>query len=823
MKMFADGLSACKNCDFPNMDDMYNVKSHLKLSVFKAIDDDSLLNRDLRVYASLKADEYGVGGAMCVCRRLRIGCAYQVRRCASLMYRCLKPDDRRAWLDVVLSTHLLCAVDLADYLLLTKRLTVLAKKGRDMFCPVWFGLVDLNTWSGYNVNTKLDDVIEEETIPWLVGDLEVKGCNADLWGICQRAMMKELFVPVEAAVVEKANQDNSSFSSWVGNPDNWVTKGASSMKGSIVNDVGETVKTKGNKANVALSLDVSGLMARVFACETEEIELHPAIKVELGNKNRVIIRCDDYLNIGSSYGAKQCMKLLRNNDSSSLFLGLVGNYNKWVDIDGLIRQDNVLAYPYDAPSFDQRVTTDELRAYFEWKRWLLSTFLIKHVADHVRLAQISEAGYFNQYMMVGNLKYRLGHGMMSGFSDTALGDTVISVSRNSVLLRCVDSLLLSSGAFSFKPIGQGDDFLTISNNIVRFALHFNFVNMCGWGAHIEKNLICVRYCEFLRKYCTGEKYVRGYLSRKMGGLLFRDPLKRGGAFGISNVRERVGALNVLICRGGFPSAVRSMIEDRMKHVIKQDGSYLNRSESFALSRTPASLGGGGIWLDQTPFDGNWYQQYEIRDDDVEVVSVEPTGIFASNVVYGEQLIDEKFSTKSLRTQLNEQVVDKPVVHNKVGYRKIERVRCGSASIAQPVHRMPKFSALVPTWECEAQLMRSVAQDMVVKIVKDGNVKLLDNFLRAESANLIRMLDKRWRRSVLIEWVIGKVRPRSPIVIGFSSGEVSLIVQFVGSSYWNRLINKRNVNFEHIETLSLGIECSAVRALLSGVLPIRFCD
>nr|DAZ87866.1 TPA_asm: hypothetical protein [Denlac tricladivirus] len=818
------GLAACRDCVGGMMDEDYAVATHKDLRRMRGLDDWSVLNKAIKVNKNNLYSGFGFGGNLCVMRTCKLGCAYQVMCCACMLFNVMPDLFIYDWLRIMLNCHLLCGLNKDDYIAIGKKMTVLAKKGRDMFTSGWFCLIDLNTWAGYNVGVKLEDEVERQVPEWVKGELVVQNCDRGLWKECQLRMMKQLFVPINEGKVDAANRKSVSFHSWVSNPDNWVTPGASGIKGSVLLERSRTyAKTKGNKCNVANTLTTEEIMERIFD-EERRIELKPAVKVELGWKNRLIIRVDDFLNICSSFSGRYCMWLLKGSKYSTLFMDSHQMYNMWLDWSKLLKGDRVLSYPYDAPQFDQRVQTDEMRNYFLWKEWLVGKFKIDGASEMEETVRLSQRMYFRQVATVGGDEIKLEHGMVSGFFDTALGDTVVSVSRNFVLMKSIDALLRYDDGVKIEPVGQGDDFCTLSSNLVKVMMHFDFVNKCGWGAHVEKNLIAVRYTEFLRKFCDGKR-VSGYLSRKVGGLLFRDPIKRGDALGLAGMREKVGALNVLITRGASRDKVMPLIKKRMSAVLLRNRTYMPNDLAYAASTTPGSYDGGGIWIVGEFNVNKWIAVEDMLKNEPHVNVDVPVvgGVYRQMIDKVEGLVGATISKTAFENQMVDQMLDQKGRMELLAYRQLVYKPMAVVKTIDRMVRAPDRRDVIPSWVCDLEFMRSIAQDALIWCLTHQKPSYVDNFVDNQSAVLIKSLNVRWKRSMVLDWLNGKLRPRSPLLVGYSPIEVSIVSNLFISSFYNDLLNKRSVSVNELKACSANIEYSVVKSLMCNLLPMNYSD
>nr|DAZ87969.1 TPA_asm: hypothetical protein [Schmimed tricladivirus] len=824
--IFRKGHSFCRDAGYVDMEEQYSIKTHIKLSKFRSLDVLPAVFRRCRELKAVKS--VNPGGFHCFWTTGRVGACYQVSRCFCLCANVLPEHLLTDWLLFLLRSHILCELQRDDFLTLGKMITVLAKKGRGDFLDSWFALVDLNTWAGFNVGSSIVDETKKQVPDWIGGVLSVKHVKPELWDRVMDDTMDDMFSPVSSDVVSNANHKVVSFYNWILNPDNWVSSGASMVKGRVLTDDGDVVKSKGNKANVALKYTVEEIID-IINNRARRLELKPVLKIELGWKNRLIIKVDDFININASYSGRVCMALMKGNPHSSLFMNLNQQYNMWNQWRMLLSIKSVLAYPYDAPSFDQRITTAELRSYFKWKYRTLSKFVFDEglKAELLNSVLLAEDQYFGQLCDVDGQDLKLDHGMVSGYFDTALGDSVISVSRNVSILRCVDAFLGHREMTKISPVGQGDDFNCMSSSVVRLCLHFQMVNKLGWGAHKEKNFIAIGVTEYLRKMLVvKENKVSGYLSRKMAGLLFRDPIKRGGAVGISKLREKVGALNVLITRGADRSIVSNYIYSVCHKVLMSPGKPFPPEHSLAIAFSPAACGGAGIWLDQdscSSSSARWCKLRDLNDSAESLGAPMVSGVYRQNLDLVVNAVGKNFKIDNLKKQMIGQILVDGEVKPYLVVDYVQKVRAGVILKVGKMAEAPHKSDVIPKWLSELSFMRSICADAIKFCVFNDCLGKLEGIIEPISLKMLISLNGRWHRATFLDWLAGKLNLRSPLIVGFSPAEVSILNGFFALYFWVPLFSRHSVTTDQLVKQNLNVEYSLVDALYRGVLPLRYSD
>nr|DAZ87829.1 TPA_asm: hypothetical protein [Becan tricladivirus 1] len=817
----------CNNDISIDMAVEYEYKQHEGLERFGRWDNDNIRNlcnkaRDVREYCNVRKNN----NSGCFMNNGRVSCSRQVLRCLSFLYSVLKDDVKDKWLIKVIECHLVCGLGVKNYVEVAKQLTVVSKKGRELFFQDgWFALIDLNTWAGYNMAADLDSEVSSQVPNWIKDRLEVEKIEADLWKCLQSKAMDKYFTTGISDDVTLNNRRSGSFRDWVSNPDNWVTAGASNVKGKVYTKGNEWVKTKGNKGNVAYFLTVDEIVEKCL--KLKESELKPVVKVELGKKNRLIIKVDDYVNLIASYTGRMAMRMLKGNLNSSLFMNVNQQYNMWLGWYKNLRGSNSFSYPYDAPSFDQRIKTVELENYFDWKRRLLDkTITSEHKQEFLDMCDLAKEQYFNQYCIVDGKKVRLEHGMVSGYFDTAIGDSVISVSRNKALIDSINAAMSRAYIPKDNSVGQGDDFCSVGDSLLLYCLHFKVVNECGWGAHKEKNYIATDNCEFLRKYCSvAEVLVRGYLSRKIPGLLYRDPIKRGGAIGIPWLRERVGQLNVLACRGADVSKVEALMLNEITMIRKSKKQMFNRYDSMSIALTPASFGGAGIHLNLPNKDVKkpWCKVNKLTDDEDKKDTPVLSGVYLENYNTAVEMIESEFKHDLLDNQLVGQLVDETKHDDFLYVTYSKKVKVGGSYVTNKLMVAPRKIIGVAGWMSRPGLMKTVASDAIKSCISRKKWEFLKYLVDDVSITRVVSMSKRWKRATFYDWLDGKLGLKSPLVLGYSSSETAILNNYFANRFWIQIFDMKEVTEHALSFQNYSVECSVVRALRSNVLPIKYSD
>nr|DAZ87835.1 TPA_asm: hypothetical protein [Becan tricladivirus 3] len=764
----------------------YEYKQHEGLERFGRWDDDNIkiLCYDARSIRHLVINKSN--NPDCFVNNGTVSCSNQIMRCAGFLYSVLNDDVKKEWLIRMSECHLFCGLGVKSYIEISKSLTVVSKKGRELFFPNgWFALIDLNTWAGYNMSASLEDEVARQVPEWIEDELDVDMVDSILWKHLQSKAMDHYFTTSISDDVLLNSRRAVSFKGWISNPDNWVTAGASSTKGKVFTRGKEWVKSKGNKGNVAYFLNTDEVYDNCM--NIKESELKPVVKIELGKKNRLIIKVNDYVNLVASYTGRMAMRMLKGNPNSSLFMNVNQQFNMWLGWLNLLKGKASFSYPYDAPSFDQKIKTIELHNYFDWKRRLLDkTLSSEYKNEYLAMCDLAHEQYFNQYCLVGDRKVKLDHGMVSGYFDTAIGDSVISVSRNKAL---IDSLNAAMSRWEIRrdnSVGQGDDFCSVGNSLLLYCLHFKIVNECGWGAHREKNYIAFDNCEFLRKYCSVDgRFVRGYLSRKIPGLLYRDPIKRGGSIGIPWLRERIGQLNVLACRGGDISKVQDLVLQEIRMIRRSKKGMFNVRDSQSIALSPASFGGAGIYLSDAIVDdvGGWCKVNKLmRDEDKSDVPV-LSGIYLENYEMVSNIIGSDFKHDLLDNQLVGQLVDQPKQEDYLYVTYSEKVKSGRAHSSVKLVVAPKKIVGIAGWMSTPLIMKTVASDAIKSCVDRRRFDLLPSIADPVSIDRIINMSKRWKRATFYDWLDGKLGLKSPLVLGYSSSETAILNNYFANIFW----------------------------------------
>jgi hypothetical protein len=590
----------------------------------------------------------------------------------------------------------------------------------------------------------------------------------------------------------------------------WISKGASTRGEMLlmVDDDGvrKSKKAKKTKSTYALSEPASVIYDKVRMVDKDELAV--AVKAETGMKTRHIITADEYPQILQGWISRELLESTqRRNGFTTLF------YDNFNLCKMFLRQRMIMKskggnwLDLDAEKFDANVATNEIEALMDayakysvimGREDLLTT--IERIKD-ITLNKTS------LYKKDTHLSFQWLHGVPSGIRWTALNDSMISAARMEMASQVCNNILHSRLERDNDSVAQGDDIAVLTKTMTAAILAALFFEYVGIPMNPTKSLLTYNRNEYLRRVVTPDN-IRGYLPRKLGSILFRNPLKTEQPNEYNNPYETVKEMFTVLRRGGDPVITISVLIVMISNKINA-----KRKDVYDWLRTPASMGGAGLF----PWSNRW----------VKLVS--------GSKYYESKIIAKRknlFSDKSLdlknRYKLNfdyekekEQGVkyrgEKVVSETRTVLTEIPKLmlRVEALSFMSNIENMPDdflpVNADDDPWRItvlEDNESDSLSnQEVAEKMIKFKNLPGLVKVLTEECATRINDLKKRTDNNDVLFWDIlgGEFNWAIPTNMKVDDTVVSVVAKYYEIKAKNKLNGKRRITRIMIEQFILSYE------------------
>jgi hypothetical protein len=712
----------------------------------------------------------------------------QIMLCGAMLFDVLRDGDECGTVfERLRELHFFCGRRLDDYKDMCKRVDVWAKKGQK-FVKGWYHLVSLINFSGYNTDSSFDDSRREEVRSWMLTDYNTMGDEPMLW---RRAMGQAI---VDACPVRYGRVKPVTLQQFVANTDNWMRAGAGSEAFELDDkSLGRT------RAAFALNHSVEDICASVLD-PAYVPKLSPSIKVELGQKKRIFASVDEVFNIGEAFISHWIEKALRQMPHplkrSTLFMDGDGNWKFWQEVTNTVKLGRSYVYPFDAKSFDQFVGRNELEAAYD----AIDHMLVEMGAP----TEVRRVCYSNRQQMfrmqVGDMG-TLRHGLPSGLRWTALFGTLINLGRTEVAKKLSQGLGVLGQTLTY---GQGDDVLLISMALKMLGVYHVLMDSIGVGANEAKNFLMRGAFEYLRKHHS-KNGPRGYLSRKIPGLLYRDPLASGGAHWSVRVKEKVRAIGVLEQRGGNIRRLLGHVLGWYRHAAKRH-SHMSKSDYDNWLHTPIAYGGFG-------FTGKPSYFVELKQVVRYDEGFDDSGLNDCGGVQPQRLIDiarqkgivgewvrtagvtaTKMYVEQVCGRANKKSVD--IVKTEQVYRFRKVLRGGDLRLHVKMGNIPLLGdspdaqALIQ-WRGVDDIPVAIKQERAKALARAGEWDTLRAITAVHQHGVLERLRYHTQRRVLMMWISGELSIHCPTMLGVSALKLSRIRRFLMYAAWLRFIGLRN--------------------------------
>lgn len=563
---------------------------------------------------------------------------------------------------------------------------------------------------------------------------------------------------VISRISQRRIREYLSPSDWLRNSDNWTTAGA------IEIPLGEWNGHKIPKTKTAAAYFMthrelySNLMRKAGGVN------RALPKPEL-SKVRAIIAGDFPTYLKMSYISYFIEYDMMGSDLSTLFMTQLEIYEMWKDLSDRIPE---WCFPLDQGAFDQNISLEMIldTVYalkdFYGKRQNFLNFWFDQVIYAIKKGKV--------VLQNGDAVYHEG-GVLSGWRWTALLDTIINLTQ----VECVRLTFIDRYGYDplNKVVAQGDDDdLRIKDpKVADFFL--NYYNEAGFEVNPSKMYVKRDRDDFLRKNIY-KNIVVGPPARAVNAIIWQNPSSRGYERGLERISETVNNWLTLYGRGNWTKQLWDQMYVDLNNLTKISKRDLKR-----ILTTPKTFGGLGVF----EYDGG------------DMIAVK---------IIKEQLLEERVQApKYLEEYWG---ISRGFLPQDVGYWGVPVVK----ETAQPMAvtgetRLVKMRQGAPKttrahWE--DGVPRLGLREFVLEVWKDDPDKIRELVSNKADYDII---ERKCRRSVFLDWLVGDLEIRKPDVPGVASDMVEVFFEKLSEETWGGLIRRGGVNRADVARMSMYVE------------------
>jgi hypothetical protein len=397
--------------------------------------------------------------------------------------------------------------------------TSLVKKYRtDVFGESWTDLCDLGTLLGYNMKSKIDDMVSELR-EWIEPKVQVVPEDIRYYS--------EIEEIVFSLFKGSYNDKRCTLANFISDSHLWVVSGSSNgIKDKLYDHVEEKVVMSGAKKAALFTTYSAEQLLDMILDDVKQEPFLPNVKVELGMKDRMILACSNIEYLRMSYLSFNLEPLLKGTKICPFYEATkfkFDNYNEKVSkfVAGKI------ALPFDAKSFDKYCRRDEILAVFRaFKRVIEKMFNKDNIyKDCIKVMEliINSLEVHNWSVKIGDDVVDWVEGMPSGLRWTSLVGTLINYARARVLDSYISSKWDIHVLDNLVAAGDDDDFI-VDSWFGAFLL-FKSYELFSIPGNAAKTFISNTETEFLKNVVTKDGRLIGYKARKVANLFFISPEK----------------------------------------------------------------------------------------------------------------------------------------------------------------------------------------------------------------------------------------------------------------------------------------------------------
>lgn len=786
-------VTIISNCTNDNNDENYHLKAHLDLSKLSYVSTSSLKIKREPFLPEVMRSPIPCGQS---CRAtsylVDVTCCNRVILIALSPLRDLCPDKSDKVLQGLRNFHCFCHLCVDCFCAATRSLTQFMKKCNTLILDDWQVLCHGENLSGYNLKwTKGSKDLA--VLEWCSGSITTPTPD---YGTKLFGCMVKLFPGSRSP----SKLTCKTLSEYIQNSDEWLTTGSGSVRRRLVQmESGEFVRAKKNKTLWAMSQkDPTSLASELMRLSTP-MPMHCADKVELGRKERLIIVAGEdclilfgFIHYYISYIVRSLL--------TPLFFSSTHLPKFWFNLMTLCRNKQIVQFPYDAPSFDQKVSRLEWRMFFGWLYHVLNAWCDVGNKAHVLdvLNKCNEL-FFKLKVVLPESGAIVDweKGIPSGIRFTALADTVINMARQQFVY---ERLIEDTSSFFFcRFFGLGDDILLFLPDQSFAELWFQKVNDLGFGANNLKNWTSKDCGEFLKRVIY-KNTTRGYLLRRLGGHAFRDPTKSALPPGRERMEERLSSFLILNDRFCNSFDVFNQLCYSMQTVTF---NKIKNSMASELVRTPRFAGGCGL----TGWNEKIWLGWQTFGDYAPPAVKHLSGIF--------QHVDRSFKTLS---GIDASSAAKKAVGQRIAASTFAPARLVkqtpffvNGDVVDPFQAM--FHARdIPNWSSRYPFPAYLTRYWFKSRLSQGDFDVCLSICSEHTRPIVEIMIRSWRRRDIYDWVDGKLELGSAVMLDCGSETVNFVCSYFRRIHFYRLLAYHRVDSKHIAHSAQVVERSVHMSL-----------
>lgn len=784
-------LSICKN---DRNDDNYHVDAHVKLAKSNAL---KYMNATIKFKKPEQFPNVFLNAKPCGpnCRigKFIINNSFVnpvvIISLSSLPILCKKYSD------VILCAlnffHCFCNLCVECFLAATRSLTQFSKKCNTLLCNFWSLFCHGENLAGFNLTwTKgdKDDAIRD----WCSG--EVPTPSPDYASALLSCMLK-----VFPGSRDGNNLTCKTLADYVQNSDEWLTAGSGSVpRSNVLLESGEVVRARKNKTLWAMHQKGVQYVVDWLMSIDEPMVMHCADKVELGRKERLIIVAGEDCLILFGFIHYYISHIVRS-EATPLFFSSSHLPKFWFNLMILCRNKHVVAFPYDAPNFDQNVSRLEWRVFFGWMYVVINRWGGDAKRELLQVLAKCNSLFFK-------LKIRLpvsgkiitwDKGVPSGIRFTALADTVINIARQQYVY---ELLTKQFGSFFFcKMFGLGDDILLFLPNMDIATAWFNKVNELGYGANASKNWTSYDCGEFLKRVIYRNS-TRGYLLRRLGGHAFRDPTKAPLPPGRERMEERLASFLVLNDRYCNSFDVFNELCYSLTTVTFEK---IKLHKAAQLARTPRFAGGCGLTSWSEDMWLGWVSTGEYTPPRLAKLA----GLFSD--------VDRRFAAVSgvdaevpARTAVAQRIVASTFAPSRLVYQRSFHIHGDTVDPLLALFHCRD----APTWSSCYPFPAYLTRYWFKSKLSQGDFDICLRISSTKSRPIVEIMLRSWRKRDICLWVDGQLDLGSAAILDCGTETCSFLASYFRRKHFERLLAYHRVDSKHIDHSKQVVERSVHKSL-----------
>uniref|UniRef100_A0A2V0R9M6 RdRp n=1 Tax=viral metagenome TaxID=1070528 RepID=A0A2V0R9M6_9ZZZZ len=371
------------------------------------------------------------------------------------------------------------------------------------------------------------------------------------------------------------------------------------------------------------------------------------------------------------------------------------------------------------------------------------------------------------WVQVGETRLKWLKGLLSGWRLTALFGTLLNAAETLEALGAV-----ANGTW-WNAVFQGDDVRLVTEFVETSVKVAERMNAKGDDINLSKSFLSNTRDEFLRKVWR-YNVISGYPARAINSLLWRNPIVREPVKGMLRFEDLSEGWSVLWGRlesWGFLNK-EAVLQLWVSDLV--GANSLDTESVLALLHTPRSLGGLGAF----PYTGGRLLRYSVgsRKPKAHWSRLYP-GIASGAVRWKRLGVEGEWLEREVGLYWLDSVEMPSGVSFEISHGELENTQ-------MPTLRRAGYNFKLVQDEPRISWLESVPLAARGAVLARTKVRGWSAFLKPESAALVNMLSTRgWRKSVLMDLVLGRLGGSNPRMVGLDSAFVSYHAKRVWRLGW----------------------------------------